>query len=659
MKHIVTGIVAHVDAGKTTLSEALLYKTGAIRTLGRVDQGDAFLDTDAMEKKRGITIFSHQAELTYGDLALTLLDTPGHADFAAQTEEVLPVLDYAILVVSATDGIPGYTRTLWHLLARYHVPVYIFVNKMDARGADQQAVLTQLQNALSAGCTPFNLDEQNQLTEEALENAAMQDDAVLGDYLVSGELSDLTIQQLVAHRQVFPVYFGSALKTKGITALLDGLVRWTQPAKPTAAFGARVFKITHDKNGERLTWVRVTGGELVARAELVPDQKANQLRVYQGTKFTVVPSVVAGEVCALTGLTDTYPGQGLGNAQDAMPAQLESVLTYAVDPQAEDISTCLAAMRELADEDPQLHVTWSASRQEIRVQIMGVIQLEVLRHMMTDRFKLNVDFVQGRILYKETITAAMEGAGHFEPLRHYAEVHLLLRPGKRGSGLIFDSTTSVETLPKNWQHQVLTSLPAKQQLGVLIGAPLTDVHVTLVTGRGSIVHTVGGDFRESSWRALRQGLMMLRAQGKCIVLEPWYDFRLTISRDQVGRAMNDIQQMSGQIDDSQDTTADDLTVLTGSAPVSEMRDYARTVNAYTHGQGSLEYTVAGYRPCHNEDEVIAAADYNPTADLANPPGSVFVAHGAAYTVNWDKVPETMHLPYVYSAKQLAEMTAKA
>lgn len=655
MKHIVTGIVAHVDAGKTTLSEALLYQAGTIRTWGRVDKGEAFLDTDAMEKKRGITIFSHQAELQYQDLALTLLDTPGHVDFAAQTEEVLPVLDYAILVVSATDGIPGYTRTLWHLLARYQVPVFLFVNKMDTRGADAAAVLQSLQTALSPGCTDFTLDAAGRLSEAAVENAAAQDDTVLANYLDTDTLPDAALQTLIQHRQVFPVYFGAALKQTGVTELLAGLARWTVPAPAAAQFGARVFKITHDDKGERLTWVRVTGGTLAARAVLVNDEKANQLRIYNGEKFTIAQTVPAGAVCAMTGFTATYPGQGLGAEKDAPHPTLQPVLTYAVDPQGHDIPTCLQAMQELADEDPQLHVSWSEPLQEIRVQIMGVIQLEVLRQMMADRFHLTVDFVQGHILYKETIKAAMEGAGHFEPLRHYAEVHLLLQPGAPGSGLVYDSTTSPETLSQNWQHQVLTSLAAKEQLGVLIGAPLTDMRITLVTGRGSIVHTVGGDFREASWRALRQGLMMLRAQDQCVILEPWYDFRLEIGRDQVGRAMNDIQRMSGTIADTEDADGATMTVLTGTAPVSEMQSYTQEVNTYTHGQGQLETVVAGYQPCHNADAVIAAANYSPTGDLANPPGSVFVAKGAAYTVNWDKVPETMHLPYVYFAAQLAAL----
>ncbi|MCT2907678.1 GTP-binding protein [Schleiferilactobacillus harbinensis] len=656
MKHIVTGIVAHVDAGKTTLSEALLYAAGTIRTWGRVDKGDAFLDNDALEKKRGITIFSHQAELQTGDLAVTLLDTPGHVDFAAQMEAVLPVLDYAILVVSATDGVPGYTRTLWHLLARYRVPVFIWVNKIDAPGADPAAVLALLQKTLAPGCTDFTLTDAGQLSEAALENAAVQDDTVLTDFLTAGTLSDTTVQRLIHNRQVFPVYFGSALKRQGITAFLAGLQRWTQPAQAAADFGARVFKITHDTKGERLTWVRVTGGTLQARQVVLDDEKANQLRVYNGEKFTLVQTVPAGGVCAMTGFTDTYPGQGLGAAQDSPQPELQPVLTYALDPQGNDIHACLTAMRQLADEDPQLHVSWSESLQEIRVRLMGEIQLTVLRQMLADRFNLQVDFVQGHILYKETITAAGEGAGHFEPLRHYAEVHLLLRPGQPGSGLVYDSTTSTETLPQNWQHQVLTSLQAKEQLGVLIGAPITDMRITLVTGRGSIVHTVGGDFREAGWRALRQGLMVLASQNHCVVLEPWYDFRLTITRDQVGRAMNDIQRISGTIAETEDTAGGTLTVLTGTAPVSEMQSYTQEVTTYTHGEGSLEYVVAGYRPAHNADTVIAEATYNPTSDLANPPGSVFVAHGAAYTVNWDKVPATMHLPYVYTPAQLAAMT---
>ncbi len=494
MKHIVTGIVAHVDAGKTTLSEALLYRAGALRKLGRVDNGDAFLDTDALEKQRGITIFSHQANLDYHDVSLNLLDTPGHVDFASQTEQVLSVLDYAVLVVSATDGIQGYTRTLWRLLERYHVPTFIFVNKMDAVVADGDAMLSQLQATLSAGCIAFNApDGENEAPSDAaipassIEDVAMQNDDVLTAYLETGTLSDDAVRRMISDRELFPVYFGAALKLTGVDALMAGIERWTQPAQLTDQFGAKVFKITHDEQGERLTWLRLTGGELHPKDNLLGEQKVNQLRYYNGTRYTTTTTVSAGEICVVPGLTATYPGQGLGQAADGRHPSLQPVLTYAVDPQSEDRHTCLTALRQLEDEDPQLHVAWSSHLQEIRVQVMGKMQLEVLQQLLADRFHLNVAFGTGSILYQETVTQAVEGVGHFEPLRHYAEVHLLIQPAPRGSGLSFATNCSLETLGKNWQHQVMANLQAKEQLGVLVGAPLTDVKVTLVSGRASIV----------------------------------------------------------------------------------------------------------------------------------------------------------------------------
>lgn len=659
MKQLVAGVIAHVDAGKTTLTEALLYKAGAVRQLGRVDNGDAFLDPDDLEKQRGITIFSHQANLTYDDLELNLLDTPGHVDFATQTEQVLSVLDYAVLVVAATDGIQGYTRTLWRLLQRYQVPTFIYVNKLDATGTNGQKLLEQLQSALAPGCIAFNAvtgtnqatDASGDLPAAALDDIASQDEAVLTDYLESGELTDATVQDLIQRRLVFPCYFGSALKLTGVDALMTGLNRWTQPTQPAHDFGARVFKITHDDQGERLTWLRLTGGALEPKAVVLDDQKINQLRQYNGTKYTIRPHVTAGEICVIPGLTGTYPGQGWGATIDASQPSLQPVLTYAVTPKNADLHTCLAALRQLEDEDPQLHVTWSQQLQEIRVQVMGTIQLEVLTQRLQDRFDLTVAFSAGSILYQETINKAVEGVGHFEPLRHYAEVHLLLEPAPRGSGLQFDADCSLEVLGKNWQHQVLSNLKAKTQLGVLVGAPLTDVKVTLVSGRASIVHSVGGDFREATWRALRQGLMMLRKQGACELLEPWYQFRLEVGQDQVGRAMTDIQRMHGEFDapvpsNSVTTDGQPLTLITGTAPVAAMQDYSQAVRAYTHGQGQLECLVAGYRPCHDTEAVVAAQDYQPVADLENTPDSVFCAHGAGYPVAWDQVPAMAHVPYL-------------
>lgn len=652
MQSITAGIIAHVDAGKTTLSEALLYRAGTLRQLGRVDKGDAFLDPDDLEKQRGITIFSHQANLSYQDLKLTLLDTPGHVDFASQTEQVLSVLDYAILVVSATDGIQGYTRTLWRLLAHYHVPTFIFVNKMDVPGNDQAALLTQLQTELSAGCVAFDAT----LSAETIETMAMQDDTILEQYLATGELTAATIKQLIQQRVVFPCYFGAALKVDGVDDLLAGLAQWTQPTPVKSEFGARVFKVSYDDAGTRLTWLRVTGGELKTKGYLLDNQQINQIRVYNGSKFQIVPTLTAGDVAAIPNLTDTHPGQGLGIEPDAAVPVIQPVLNYTVDPKENDLHHCLTILQQLADEDPQLHVVWSAELQEIRLQIMGKVQLEILQQRLQTQFQLDIGFGEGSILYKETITQAVEGVGHFEPLRHYSEVHLLMQPTAPGSGLTFAADCPLEVLGRNWQHQVLSNLQAKDQLGVLVGAPLTDVKLTLVTGRASNVHSVGGDFREATWRAVRQGLMMLKTQQACQLLEPWYRFRLEVGQAQVGRAMTDIQRMQGSFEGPEPATnGSDLVVLTGTALVAEMQDYSQTVNAYTHGQGQLECLIDGYRPCHNAEEVVAVQAYQPVADLENTPDSVFCAHGAGYPVPWDQVPAMAHVPYVYTAAELAKL----
>lgn len=640
MKKIVAGIVAHVDAGKTTLSEAMLYQAGMLRQLGRVDNGDAFLDPDDLEKQRGITIFSHEAQFQYQDLAVTLLDTPGHVDFASQTEQVLSVLDYAVLVVAATDGIQGYTRTLWRLLEQYQVPTFIFVNKMDAPGTDEQGILNQLKTELATGCVAF--DD----VSESLEEIAMQSDDMLDEYLASDALTTPSIQQAIAKRLVFPVYFGAALKLDGVATLLAGLKKWSVQTQTEREFGARVFKISHDEKGERLTWIRLMGGHLQPRQVLVDNQKINQIRVYNGTKFTTQSEISAGQVCALTGLTQTYPGQGLGMTKDERSPILQPVLNYTVIPNGNDIQTCLAAFKELEDEDPQLHVTWSEQLQEIRIQVMGVIQLEVLRQLLIDRFDLTVEFGEGSILYKETITEPIEGVGHFEPLRHYAEVHLLIEPAPRGSGISFQSDCAIEVLDRNWQHQILTALQAKEHRGVLIGAPITDIKVTLINGQASNVHTVGGDFREATWRALRQGLMMLKQRGALQLLEPWYQFRLTIPADQIGRAMTDIQRMQGQMAPLvTDDPNEEMTTITGTAPVATMQTYVQEVNAYTHGQGQLECVFAGYQSCHDEKRVVEDMNYNPVGDLANTPDSVFCAHGAGYPVAWDQVPQMAHVDY--------------
>ena len=641
MKKITTGIIAHVDAGKTTLSEALLYRAGNIRNLGRVDNGDAFLDTQQLEKKRGITIFSHEAKLTTDVAEVTLLDTPGHVDFAFQTEEVLSVLDYAILVISATDGVTSYAKTLWNLLEKNNVPVFIFVNKIDIAGTDKDQVLADIQKNLSENCLDFSQENQ-----DFYENVASADDKLLEKYLNGEKIADSDIQDLIAQRKIYPVYFGSALKLTGITEFLAGFDKWTKEKEYASDFSARCFKISHDKNGERLSWIKILGGSLKAKTELA-DEKINQLREYNGEKFTTVVEAKAGDIVAATGLTKTYPGQGFG-VKDANEASLKPVLTYRLNPLDEDIHACLTALKKLEDENPQLHVTWSEHLKELRVQVMGKIQLEILKQLLQERFNLTVDFEQGSILYKETITQPVEGVGHFEPLRHYAEVHLLLEPGERNSGVVFENKCSLEVLTKNWQHQIMTALKSKEHLGVLIGTPITDVKITLLGGKGSIVHSVGGDFREATYRAVRQGLMELKERNQLILLEPWYDFRLEVSQEHVGRALNDIQRMSGEFNTPENKG--DRTIIEGSAPVSEMQDYAAQVRSYTHGDGIFECVVKGYLPCHNAAEIIAQYDYDPVSDLDNTPNSVFCSHGAGHTVTWDKVPETVHFLYTYPLK---------
>ena len=641
MKKITTGIIAHVDAGKTTLSEALLYRAGNIRNLGRVDNGDAFLDTQQLEKKRGITIFSHEAKLTTDVTEVTLLDTPGHVDFAFQTEEVLSVLDYAILVISATDGVTSYAKTLLNLLEKNNVPVFIFVNKIDIAGTDKDQALADIQKNLSENCLDFSQENQ-----DFYENVASADDKLLEKYLNGEKIADSDIQDLIAQRKIYPVYFGSALKLTGITEFLAGFDKWTKEKEYASDFSARCFKISHDKNGERLSWIKILGGSLKAKTELA-DEKINQLREYNGEKFTTVVEAKAGDIVAVTGLTKTYPGQGFG-VKDANEASLKPVLTYRLNPLDEDIHACLTALKKLEDENPQLHVTWSEHLQELRVQVMGKIQLEILKQLLQERFNLTVDFEQGSILYKETIAQPAEGVGHFEPLRHYAEVHLLLEPGERNSGVVFENKCSLEVLTKNWQHQIMTALKSKEHLGVLIGTPITDVKITLLGGKGSIVHSVGGDFREATYRAVRQGLMELKERNQLILLEPWYDFRLEVSQEHVGRALNDIQRMNGEFNTPENKG--DRTIIEGSAPVSEMQDYAAQVRSYTHGDGIFECVVKGYLPCHNAAEIVAQYDYDPVSDLDNTPNSVFCSHGAGHTVTWDKVPETAHFPYTYPLK---------
>ena len=645
-KRLVIGILAHVDSGKTTLSEALLYGTGTIRKLGRVDHKDAFLDTDALEKARGITIFSKQALFTAGNTDFTLLDTPGHVDFSTETERTLQVLDYAVLVISGTDGVQSHTETLWWLLRRYHIPTFVFVNKMDLPGPGREALLTQLNRRLGDGFVDFGAEQADR--DEAL---ALCDERLMEMMLDRGILTDTDLIPAIARRHVFPCWFGSALKLQGVDALVEGLDRYTRPAPALEAFGAKVFKVSQDEQGNRLTWLRVTGGVLKVKAQLTGEvdgepwaEKANQLRLYSGAKFTLAECIGPGQVCAVTGLTKAHPGEGLGAERDSDLPVLEPVLSYQVLlPKGADVHAALGKLHRLEEEEPQLHVVWNETLGEIHVQLMGEIQLEVLKSLLAERYGLEVSFGPGGILYKETITEAMEGVGHYEPLRHYAEVHLKLEPLPRGSGMQFAADCREEVLDKNWQRLVLTHLEEKQHLGVLIGAPLTDVKITLIAGRAHLKHTEGGDFRQATYRAVRQGLMMADQIHKTQLLEPWYAFRLELPSDNVGRAMNDIQNMGGSFDPPETGANGDTTLLTGTAPASTMRSYPMEVVGYTRGRGHLTLTLDGYRPCHNAAEVIEAAGYEPEHDLDNPADSVFCAHGAGFVVPWEQVRSHMHV----------------
>ena len=665
MKRIVTGILAHVDAGKTTLSEALLYTTGNVRKLGRVDHGDAFLDTNTMERQRGITIFTEPAIITTPNLTLTLLDTPGHVDFSAEMERTLAVLDYAILVISGADGIQGHTETLWRLLKRYNVPTFIFINKMDAPAADKTKLLNQLKKRFSDGCIDFTgAHDDNAALADVMEDIAMQSETAMELYLESGTIQDETIREMIADRVLFPCFFGSALKMDGIDEFVAGFERYVREPEYDTEFGARIYKVSHDVQGNRLTWLKVTGGEFKAKTMLsgtarvgadlgeskIDDdgmwhEKADQVRVYSGAKFTTVDSVVAGTVCAVTGLTRTFPGAGLGKEPDGVNPVLQPVLTYTLLPGECDIHACLVALRELEDEDPLLHVVWQPHLEEVHLQLMGAVQLEVIQQMMHDRFGLDVSFGPGGILYKETIAHPVEGVGHFEPLRHYAETHVLLEPLPAGIGMRFASVCSEDVLDRNWQRLILQHCREREHLGVLTGSPITDMKITLLVGRAHLKHTEGGDFRQATYRAIRQGLMEAKERGDCRLLEPWYGFRLEVPQDMVGHAMADIQRMSGSFDTPSGDS--EYMVLEGEAPVAQMRDYAMDVNAYTHGRGHLSCVFAGYRPCHNADEVIEQSAYEPESDLENTPDSVFCAHGAGYPVKWYKVPEFMHLDYAW------------
>lgn len=640
MGKIVVGILAHVDAGKTTLSEGMLYTSGAIRTMGRVDNRDAFLDTYALERERGITIFSKQAVFPLGTTQVTLLDTPGHVDFSPEMERTLQVLDYAILVISGADGVQGHTRTLWNLLRRYEIPTFVFVNKMDQKGTDAEVLLQELKNVLEEGCVDFSAKRDAHFYEET---AVCSEDA-LEEFLETGRLKKETLQELFLERQLFPCFFGSALRLEGVKEFVEQMQELIKvPAYPDT-FGAKVFKIARDEAGNRLTYLKITGGSLKVKA-VIEGQKVNQIRIYSGEKYEAVNEVEAGSICAVTGLSDTYPGEGLGAEQGTYLPVLEPVLNYQVIPtEGDGPILLLPKLRELEEEEPQLHIVWEEALQEIHVQLMGEVQLEVLKTLIYERFGAEVEFGQGNILYKETIQNTVEGVGHFEPLRHYAEVHLLLEPGEPGSGVQCMSVCSEDLLDRNWQRLILTHLMETEHRGVLTGAPITDIRITLVSGKAHLKHTEGGDFRQAVYRAVRQGLK----QADSVLLEPYYEYRLELPSENVGRAMTDIERMHGTFGLPQ--TEADRTILTGMAPVSTMRDYQKEVHAYTRGNGTLQCTLKGYAPCHNTEEVLAATGYDSERDTLHPTGSVFCAHGAGFLVPWYEVKEYMHLPSIMQEK---------
>ena len=664
-RYINIGIVAHVDAGKTTLSESMLYHAGAIRKLGRVDHKDAFLDTDQMERERGITIFSKQAVFRWKDRTITLLDTPGHVDFSAEMERVLQVLDCAVLVVSGADGVQGHTQTLWKLLKRYHIPTFLFVNKMDQEGTDGEKLLKELRKRFGENVVPFvdimtesdcpggkvYLHTKEGAVEEVLEELAVCEDDMMEEYLEEGRISLDKVQKAVADRQVFPCYFGSALHSQGVEELLDGLGLYIKDKTYPAEFGAKVYKIARDNQGNRLTYLKVTGGRLKVKDVVEGlNEKINQIRIYSGEKFEAVQKVEAGRVCAVTGLENTRPGQGIGAEEESDLPVLEPVLTYQILlPDDCDVHKMLLNLKILEEEEPELHIVWEEQTSEIHVQLMGDVQIEILQRMIKERFGVLVEFGEGSIVYKETITAPVEGVGHFEPLRHYAEVHLRLEPGERGSGMQFAAECSEDILDRNWQRLVLTHLEEKEHKGVLTGSPITDMKITLTSGRAHQKHTEGGDFRQATYRAVRQGLK----KADSILLEPYYEFRMELPSENVGRAMTDIQNMSGKF--GTPMIEEETTVLTGSAPVSLMRGYQKEFTAYTGGRGRMAVSLKGYDICHNQEEVLAASTYDSEADLANPTGSVFCAHGAGFVVDWDEVEEYMHMEHTLESGNDDEM----
>lgn len=656
MSQAVIGLVAHVDAGKTTLAEALLYRAGAIRRQGRVDKGDAHLDTDAMERERGITIFSKQTSLDWAGAHVMLLDTPGHVDFSAEAERTLQALDYAVLIVGANDGVEGHTETLWSLLARYNVPTFVFVNKLDLASDGLGPVMDEMHRRLSPSVVDG--DALSALVASAggagegaaalLEDVAATDEDALDEYLESGSLSAETIRRLIVQRKVFPCFAGSALRMEGIEEFLDGVVALMQEKTWPDEFAARVYRVSRGAHGERLAWVKVTGGVLRAKEQLSGfdrgatwNEKVDQVRIYDADSFEIAREVPAGRVCAVTGLSQVLPGSALGaEARLAEPA-LAPVLSYSVGAAGADATTLVQALRELADEDPLLGVAWHEQLQEVHVQLMGEVQREVVARQLLDRFGLEVTFGVGGILYRETVTAPVRGAGHFEPLRHYAEVQLLVEPAERGAGVEAGTRALEDDLDRNWQRLILTHVLEREHPGVLTGAPLTDVRITLLGGRAHLKHTEGGDFRQATYRAIRQALMTAREQGACQLLEPWYRFRLGVPADKVGRALADLQRMGADFDAP--VAEGDRAEIAGSAPASEIGSYALEVSAYSGGRGRLFLEYAGYRPCHNAEQVIAEAAYDPVADLANTPDSVFCSHGAGYNVAWDQVPAQAHV----------------
>ncbi|MCM1107219.1 MAG: TetM/TetW/TetO/TetS family tetracycline resistance ribosomal protection protein [Blautia sp.] len=650
-KVICVGLLAHVDAGKTTLSEAMLYLTGQIRTPGRVDHGNAYLDTDEQERERGITIFSKQARLTFGDCRITLLDTPGHVDFSAEMERALQVMDYAVLVVSGTDGVQGHTRTLWRLLRHYGVPVFLFINKMDLAGADREILQQQLKSELSDNCVDFTgmAAENPESTAAWYEELAVCEEELLNAYMESQRICAGHIRSAIAKRKVFPCFYGSALKLSGVDALLEGLRVFARAGEYPGEFSARVYKIGRDGRGARLTFLKVTGGGLKVKDRICygdKEEKADQIRLYSGDKYETVETVQAGEVCAVTGLTSTCPGQGLGAEVSGGSPVLMPVLNYRIIiPPDIKPAELLPKLRELEEEDPQLHILWNEELQEIHAQMMGQVQTEVLARLIRERFGVAVSFGQGNIVYKETIARPVEGIGHFEPLRHYAEVHLLLSPGEPGSGVQVESACSEDVLDLNWQRLIATHVEEREHPGVLTGAPLTDVKVTILAGRAHVKHTEGGDFRQATYRAIRQGLK----SGECVLLEPYYGFSLEVPQECVGRAMTDLKQRSADFEPPEFVTDSrgDMAVINGKGPAATLQDYLAEVRAYTQGRGELMLELLGYDVCHNSGEVIAEKGYDSEADAANPTGSVFCAHGAGFVVPWDEVDKYMHLERMY------------